>query len=95
MSVLPEYMCMLCVCVCVCVCVCAYCVCVCVFMCMDGCVIAGFHTGFFACGWTKILSLGEIMCIAFEGPKHTLVDVDNILNVFKEDKIVVFYCTPI
>ena len=57
-SVLPEYMtlCMLCVCVCVCVCVfvCVLCLCVCVFMCMDGCVIAGFHTEFFACGWTKI-----------------------------------------
>ena len=41
MSVLPKYMYVLCV-------------CVCVFMCMDGCVTAGFHTGFFACGWTKI-----------------------------------------
>ena len=44
-SVLPEYMSL---------CVCACCVCVCVFMCIDGCVIAGFHTGFFACVWTKI-----------------------------------------
>ena len=34
------------------------------------------------------------MRIAFEGPKHTLVDFDNILNIFKEEKIVVFYCTP-
>ena len=35
------------------------------------------------------------MCIALEGPNHTLVNFDNILNFFKEDKIVVFYCTPI
>ena len=46
-SVLPEYMCVLCLRMCVCVCVC-------VFKCMDGCVIAGFHTGIFACVWRKI-----------------------------------------
>ena len=28
------------------------------------------------------------MRIAFEGPDHTLVDFDNILNVFKEN----FFC---
>ena len=50
-SVLPEYMYVLCVCVYVCVCVC---VCVCLCMCMDGYVITGFHTEFFACEWTKI-----------------------------------------
>ena len=32
------------------ICACCDRVCVCVFMCMDGCVIAGFHTGFF-CLW--------------------------------------------
>ena len=36
-SVLPEYMCVLCL-----------RMCVCVFKCMDGCVIAGFHIGIFA-----------------------------------------------
>ena len=40
-SVLPEYN--------VCVMSAYVCMCVCVFKCMDGCVIAGFHTGF--CFW--------------------------------------------
>ena len=46
-------LCLYCLCM-LCLCVCVHVVSVCVFMCIDGCVTAGFHTGFFACGWTKI-----------------------------------------
>ena len=42
-------LCLYCLNICLCVCVRVVSLCVCVFMC-----IAGFHTGFLACAWTKI-----------------------------------------
>ena len=34
----------------------------------------------------------EVMCIVIEGPELTLVNFDNTLNIFNENKYFYFYC---